>query len=211
MKSLKPPGKNSNPSTRNWWTLNSELQAKIDQLSQTENDMKILLESTNIGIVFLDTRLRIKRFTSEATKVLHLIPTDIGRPIHDIRTDFEYDAIERDAQKVLTTLQVKELELPTEHGKWYLMRIIPYRASDNMIDGVVLTFTETTKLKDLQAAILYAESIVEAVREPLLVLDQDLRIIIGSPAFYKLFQVSKVETDGQLLYEVGNRQWDIPN
>ena len=128
-------------------TLNSELQAKIDQLSQTETDMKILLENTHIGIIFLDNRLCIKRFTSEATKVFNLIPGDVGRPLHDIRYNFEYEDVEREARLVLDDLQAKEMEIPSRDGRWYLMRIIPYRAAENIIDGVVLTFTDTTQLR----------------------------------------------------------------
>jgi two-component system CheB/CheR fusion protein len=129
-------------------TVNSELQAKIDLLSQTENDMRILLDSTKIGIIFLDNHLFIKRFTSEATKILNLISTDIGRPIHDIRTNLEYDGIKRDAQKVMDSLQPLEMEIPSRDRKWYLMRIIPYRTAENVIDGTVLTFTETTHLRE---------------------------------------------------------------
>ena len=128
-------------------TLNSELQAKIDQLSQTENDMKILLDSTKIGIIFLDNHLCLKRFTSEATKILNLIPSDIGRPMHDIRSNLVYEDIERDTQKVIETLQARELEIPSKDGKWYLMRIIPSRSIENNIDGAVLTFTETTSVR----------------------------------------------------------------
>jgi len=128
-------------------TLNSELQGKIDQLSQTENDMKILLDSTNIGIIFLDSHLCIKRYTSEATKVFNLIQTDLGRPLHDIRSNLENDTIEKDALKVLDTLQNMEVEVKSKNGKSYLMRAIPYRTSENVIDGVVLTFTDISQLK----------------------------------------------------------------
>ncbi len=128
-------------------TLNSELQAKIDQLSQAESDMKILLDSTHIGTIFLDSHLMIKRFTAEATQIFNLIPTDIGRPMHDIRSNLRYDDIERDCQNVLDTLQAKEMEISSKDGKWYLMRVIPYRTSENLIEGVVLTFTETTQVR----------------------------------------------------------------
>ena len=131
-------------------TVNSELQAKIDLLSQTENDMRILLDSTKIGIIFLDNHQFTKRFTAEATKILNLIPTDIGRPIHDIRTTIEYDGFKRDAQKVMDSLQPMEMELPSKDRKWYLMRIIPYRTAENVIDGTVLTFTETTHLRAMR-------------------------------------------------------------
>jgi two-component system CheB/CheR fusion protein len=201
-------------------TLNSELQAKIDQLSRTENDMKVLLDSTNIGIIFLDRSLRIKRFTSEATKVFSLIPTDIDRPIHDIRSTALYDDIEKDAQAVLETLQPRENEIQSKDGKWYLMRIIPYQSAEGMIDGVVITFTDTTEIrrtdralsqeKITETALRLAESIVNTVREPLLVLDDELRVICANRSFYNAFGVVKEETEGRLVYELGDRQWDIP-
>jgi len=130
-------------------TLNSELQAKIDQLSQAESDMKILLDSIHIGTIFLDRHLIIKRFTSEATRIFNLIPSDIGRPMHDIRSNLQHDDIERDCQTVMETLRAKEQEVPSKDGKWYLMRIIPYRTSENLVEGVVLTFTETTQMRQL--------------------------------------------------------------
>jgi two-component system CheB/CheR fusion protein len=194
-------------------TLNSELQAKIDQLSQAESDMKILLDSIHIGTIFLDSHLCIKRFTSEATRIFNLIPSDIGRPMHDIRSNLQYDDIERDCQRVMDTIQATELEVPSKDGRWYLMRIIPYRTSENLIEGVVLTFTETTQLRQLsivKTAGEYAENIVETVREPLVILDDDLRVISANWAFYKTFQVSKGETEGQLFYDLANHQWDIP-
>jgi two-component system CheB/CheR fusion protein len=194
-------------------TLNSELQAKIDQLSQTESDMKILLDSPHIGIIFLDSNLCIKRFTSEATKIFNLIPSDLGRPMHDIRSNLQYEDIERDCQNVLDKLRAKELEVPSKNGKWYLMRIIPYRASENLVEGAVLTFTETTQVRELAALKTmcdYAASIVETVGEPLVILDEDFRVISANWAFYETFQVSKEGTEGQLLFDLGNRQWDIP-
>ncbi len=128
-------------------TLNSELQAKIDQLSQTETDTKILLDNTHIGIIFLDNHLCIKRFTSDVTKVFNLIPGDVGRPLHDIRYNLEYEDVEKAAKAVLDSLQTKEVEVRSKNDQWYLMRIIPYRTSENIIDGLVLTFTDTTQLR----------------------------------------------------------------
>ncbi len=194
-------------------TLNSELQAKIDQLSQAESDMKILLDSTHIGTIFLDSHLFIKRFTSEATQIFNLIPTDIGRPMHDIRSNLRYDDIERDCLTVIDTLQAKELEITSKDGRWYLMRIIPYRTSESIVEGVVITFTETTQLRQLsifKTASEYAGNIVETVREPLVILDEDLRVVSANWAFYKAFQVSKEETEGCSIYDLGDRQWNIP-
>ena len=108
---------------------------------------------------------------------------------------------------------MKELEISSKNGGWYLMRVIPYRTSENLVEGVVLTFTETTQLRQvsiLEGALGYAESIVETIREPLLILNEDFRIVSANYAFYKTFRVSKEETEGQLLFELGDRQWDIP-
>ncbi len=203
-------------------TLNSELQGKIDLLSQAENDVKILLDNTRIGIIFLDNDLRIQRFTSEAKKIFNLIPGDIGRPLHDIRSNLRYDDIERDAREVLEILRSDEKEIRSEDEKWYLMRIIPNRSAENVINGLVLTFTDVTEMKrsaeainqlknDYRAASEFAEGIVETVREPLVVLDEGLRVVSANRSFYRVFHVSTEETEGHLIYELGNRQWNIPD
>ncbi len=187
-------------------TVNAELQGKIDQLSLAEADMKVLLENTDIGIIFLDRDLNIERFTLEAKKVFNLIPSDIGRPLHDIRSNLDYDDVEKDSKEVLETLQKKEREIQTKDGEWYLMQIVPYRSAANTIEGVVLTFTDITEVKRTSGY----ESIVETVREPLVVLDGELKIAFANRSFYRTFQVSKEETEKRLIYELGNDQWDIP-
>jgi len=187
-------------------TVNAELQGKIDQLSLAEADMKVLLENTDIGIIFLDRDLNIERFTLEAKKVFNLIPSDIGRPLHDIRSNLDYDDVEKDSKEVLETLQKKEREIQTKDGEWYLMQIVPYRSAANTIEGVVLTFTDITEVKRTSGY----ESIVETVREPLVVLDGELKISFANRSFYRTFQVSKEETEKRLIYELGNDQWDIP-
>ena len=126
-------------------TVNTELQAKIDQQSKTENDMKSLLDSINVGTLFLDTRLNIKRYTATATKLFNLIPTDIGRPIDDIRSNLKYEVLPADAQVVLETLRSVEKELQTKTGQRYLMRMMPSKTQDQLIDGLVITFTDVSQ------------------------------------------------------------------
>jgi len=128
-------------------TVNSELQSKIDLLSRTEDDMKVLLENTNIGIIFLDTSLVIKRYTTEVTRIFKLIPGDVGRPIQDIRSNLEYDAVEDDARAVLESFEKREREVRTRDGESYLMRIMPYRTAESTIGGVILTFTNISGMK----------------------------------------------------------------
>ncbi|MBI4698531.1 MAG: PAS domain-containing protein [Nitrospirae bacterium] len=189
-------------------TVNAELQNKIDELSQVNNDMNNLLASTQVATVFLNTGLRIKRFTPAMTNVFNLIHTDIGRPISDIVSRLDYPELLKDAGEVLSTLMVKEKEVRNNNGLWYLTRILPYRTSDNIIDGVVITFIDITEQKKAQEALQvtknYAEGIVETVREPLVILDAGLRVMRANRSFYEAFKVSREETEGRLIYEIGN-------
>ncbi len=128
-------------------TVNTEMQNKNDELSVINNDMKNLLESINIPTIFLDNNLFIKRFTFHATKIVNFIPSDIGRPINHIATNLKYENFIEDAKEVLRTLAFKEIELQTKDGIWYQMRILPYRTTSNIIDGLVITFSDIHKLK----------------------------------------------------------------
>ena len=201
-------------------TVNAELQTKIEQLSRAEGDMKNLLDSINVGSVFLDSEMKIVRFTTDITSVINLIASDIGRPIGHIVTNLEDVDLVADARKTLETLRWSEKEVQTRDGRYYLLRTIPYRSMENVIDGVVITFTEITQLKKqsgeltklaaTEAALSYAEAIVETVREPLVVLDAELHVVSANRAFHKYFQVSGGEVAGRFLYELGRGQWDIP-
>ncbi|MDO9035550.1 MAG: PAS domain-containing protein, partial [Methanoregula sp.] len=195
-------------------TVNAELQAKIKQLTDIQNDMKNLLENVNIGTIFLDASLAIKRFTRDATKVFRLAATDTGRPLADIRSLIPDVDLVIDAQAVLDSLIPREKQVRSADGQWYLVRIIPYRTLENVIDGVVMTFTEITALKALDAEVRlardYAESIVNTVREPLVVLNSKFEVVSASRAFYDVFKVTPKVTEGNVLYTLGNNQWDIP-
>ncbi len=203
-------------------TVNAELQRKIDELSRVNNDMSNLLAGTNIGTIFVDHQLRIQRFTPAVTQIINLIQTDVGRPVSDIVSRLAgYAALVEDARAVLDTLIPKERQVQTQEGRWYLMRLQPYRTLENVIEGAVLTFVEITQQKEMQEQLQqltqvvqeardYAENIVDTVREPLLVLDADLKIISASRSFNEFFQVPPEETLGRLLYDLGNGQWNIP-
>jgi len=195
-------------------TVNTELQAKIEQLDGMQNDMKNLLDNISVGTVFLDEHLVIRRFTREAARIYRLAGSDVGRPLIDIKSDIEGDDLLAEASAVLDTLVPWEREVRTLAGTWYLARIQPYRTMDNVIEGVVLTFADINARVAaeiaVQAARALAEGIVDTVREPLLVLDDGLRVVSASRAFYRTFQVSPDATVGRAIYELGNRQWDIP-
>jgi two-component system CheB/CheR fusion protein len=195
-------------------TVNAELQAKIGQLMDIQNDMKNLLENVNIGTIFLDEHLAIKRFTRDATKVFRLAASDTGRPLADIRSMIPDVDLISEAQGVLDSLIPREKQVRSVDDQWYLLRIIPYRTLENVIDGVVMTFAEITAIKTLDAEVRlardYAQSIVDTVREPLVVLNSKFEVVSASRAFYTTFEVTPEATQGNVLYTLGNRQWDIP-
>lgn len=193
-------------------TVNSELQSKVEDLSQTNDDMQNLLNSTDIATLFLDNDFRIKRFTSQATQMIKLIASDVGRPIGDLVTNLVYDNLEADAHEVLRTLSSKEVEMASSEGTWYRMRIMPYRTAENVIDGLVITFINISGQKQAQQvsrdALLYVETLVETVWEPLVVLDADLHVASANRAFYRLFHMREEDTVGSLFYELGNGGWN---
>jgi two-component system CheB/CheR fusion protein len=131
-------------------TMNAELQGKVEDLSRANDGMKNLLNSTDIAMIFLDNKLNIKRYTEQAKRVIRLIPSDVARPIGDLVSNLRYSTLTEDAREVLRTLVFKEAEVQSEDGAWYLMRILPYRATDDLIDGLVVTFVNVTKVRGLQ-------------------------------------------------------------
>jgi two-component system CheB/CheR fusion protein len=137
-------------------TVNAELQARVDGMSRAENDWVNLLNSTDIATLFLDNDLRVRRFTTQATKIIKLIPGDVDRPITDLATDLDYPEMVADARNVLKTLVFVEKEVATRNGRWFAVRIMPYRTLDNRIDGIVITFTDITVAKDLEAKLRQA-------------------------------------------------------
>jgi len=195
-------------------TVNEELQNRNQELSRLNNDVTNLLTSTQIPIVMLGPDLRIRRFTPPAEKVLNLIPTDVGRPITDLKLTVDVPDLEKLITTAMETLTVVEQEVQDRHGRWYGLRIRPYRTHTNQIDGAVLALVDIDEVKRsltvAQEARDFSEAIVATVREPLLVLTAELRVEAANPAFYEKFRGTRKETIGHHIYELGNRQWDIP-
>lgn len=134
-------------------TVNAELQSKVDDLTWVRNDMSNLLNSTEIATVFLDNEMRLRRFTTHATKLFKLIPGDVGRPLSHVVTDLDYPGLWDDTVEVLRTLVFREKVVSTHDQRWYRVRIMPYRTQDNVIDGVVITFIDVTEIKVLEEAL----------------------------------------------------------
>jgi two-component system CheB/CheR fusion protein len=146
-------------------TVNHELQFKVDELSRSNNDMKNLLNSTDIATLFLDGNLLVRRFTTQTAKLIKLIPGDAGRPITDIATDLDYPDLADDAREVLHRLVLKERTVATRDGRWFLVRILPYRTLENVIDGVVITFTDAGVSKKLEERLADQASLLQMMAE----------------------------------------------
>jgi len=195
-------------------TVNAQLNEKVNELAEANNDLGNLLVATEIATIFLDTRLRIRRFTPRATALLNVIDSDVGRPIGHINDNFTGLDLAAEADSVLKSLSSADKELQARDGQWFTVRIMPYRTLDNVIAGIVITFSDVTRLKDSETRFryekTYAEQVIATVRHPLLVLDGQLRVLSANNAFYGTFDVEAGDTVGQQIYELGDRQWDIP-
>ncbi|HEY9632443.1 MAG TPA: CheR family methyltransferase, partial [Coleofasciculaceae cyanobacterium] len=195
-------------------TVNEELRHRTKEATQVSNDLQNLLNSINIPILMLGADLQIRQFTPAVEGIFNLISKDIGRPLSDITHKLNVPNLEQEILEVIRTLNLKTAEIQDRDGHWYHLRIRPYRTIDNKIDGAVLVLIDIDDLKRSNAQLMevrdYADAIVETVWQPLIVLNQDLRVIAASRSFYDAFQVAPVETEQHLIFELGNGQWNIP-
>jgi two-component system CheB/CheR fusion protein len=194
-------------------TVNEELENRNTQLSQVNDDLRNLLGSVNLPIVMVDNDLRIRRFTLQAEKALSLNPSDLGRPIGNIRSNFDIPNLEQLLMEVIESLRTHESEVQDVSGRWYSMRIRPYRTEDNKIEGAVLTLVEIDQLKraleQARDARDFNQSVIETVRSPLLVLDSELRVKMANPSFHNTFQLGPQEVADQLIYDLGGGQFNL--
>jgi two-component system CheB/CheR fusion protein len=195
-------------------TINDELQRRNLEANQISSDLQNLLTSINIAILMLGGDLRIRRFTPTAQLIFNLIPGDLERPLSDLKHKLKIENLEAQILEVIKTLNVITQEVEDDHGNWYNLSIRPYRTIDHKIDGVVLVLVDISEVKSssekIRASRDYAEAIVNTVRQSLLVLDQNLRVITANQFFYDKFQLSQAETEKYLIYELDHGEWNIP-
>jgi two-component system CheB/CheR fusion protein len=181
-------------------TINTELQNKVSDLSRANNDMNNLLAGTGIATVFVDHNLHILRFTPAATDIINLINSDIGRPVsHIVSNLVGYDRLVADVQSVLDTLVAREVEVETAGGRWYVLRIQPYRTLDNVIEGAVITFVDITETKKVKDALHQANEqlrlavVVRDAYDAITVQDLEGRILAWNPAAERMYGWSEAE------------------
>jgi two-component system, chemotaxis family, CheB/CheR fusion protein len=194
--------------------LNSQLQETLERQRSTANDLQNILYSSDVATLFLDGNLNIRFFTPAAKSLFHVIATDIGRPLADLMPLASDADLLADARAVLANLVPLRREIETGDGAWYIRRILPYRTHDNRIEGVVITFADVSEIKaaerKIEAARAYSESIINAVREPLVVFDEELRILSGNDAFYRSFALAPEQAVGRQLGAGGDTHTEVP-
>ncbi len=195
-------------------TTNNQLQETLERQRRTSDDLQNILNSSDAATLFLDEHLRIRFFTPSTATLFNLIAADVGRPLADLAKPFTGLDLIADADAVLANLATVRREVQSASGAWYTYRTSPYRTQDNRIEGVVISLSEISAIKALeqesQAARAYAEAIIDTVREPLIVLDESMRVVSAGRSFYRLFGASPSDTVGRPLPETDAHHLDVP-
>ncbi len=183
--------------------LNSQLHETLERQRSTSDDLQNILDSAGIATLFLDSGLNIRFFTPTVKSLFRIIATDIGRPLADLTllaTDVNLLA---DARAVLASVAPLGREIEAENGTWYIRRILPYRTQDDRIEGVVITFADISEMKaaesQIQAAREYSDSVIDTIRQPLVVLDEALGVVSANRSFYRTFGLTPVDAVGKAL------------
>lgn len=201
-------------------TVNQDLMQNIEQLNRVNSDLNNLFISSNLPIILVGADLRVRRYTSIAEKILKITSSDIGRTIGELNLSVPVQELESLITSVLNKDVPYEQELQDRSGRWYIMRIYPFKNEDQKLNGVVMYFIDIHSLKDVDRLTKtiheveemrdYAQNIVETVRHPLIILDEKLCVESANQAFYKLFSTSLDETERHIFYELSNSEWNIP-
>jgi two-component system CheB/CheR fusion protein len=179
-------------------TVNAELKKKIEELARANSDLQNLFASTQIATVFVDRELRVTRFTPAATEVFRLIEGDVGRPISDIAPRFINGRLTQDIRDVLRTLAPRERQVyAADDGSWYILRILPYRTLDDVIDGVVITCVDVTDLKEAQEQAAQLAAIVESSRDAIVGKTLDRVVTSWNAAAERMYGYSAQEAIGR--------------
>jgi two-component system CheB/CheR fusion protein len=187
-------------------TLNEELKISNVEFSKVNRDLANLLESISIPLVMVGRDLRIRRFTRAMEPMLNLIASDVGRTITDLQPRMELPDLRRLLLDAMEGGSREPRDIRDSHGRWYSVRILPSLGPDGKTDGAVLMFIDIDAAK---RGLDFAEAIVETVREPLVILSQNLEVVKANKTFYETFRTMPEEIEGRLIYSLGNGQWNI--
>ncbi len=198
-------------------TINREMEEKMEELTRSNKEVTSFLNSLGVPTVFVDTELRLRRFTTQARELINVIESDLGRPLSDITYRLEDKELVTDARRVLDSMVYQEKEVRTTDGHWYLRRIIPYRAADDKVVGVVINFVDIHELKEKSIALdetrrklEYTDLMVQTLRQALVLLDENLNIESVNRPFFLLVRAKKEDVIGKSIFDVGKGQIDAP-
>lgn len=192
--------------------LNERLHQRNSELLAANQELASVLTNIITPLMIVDRDLRIRRFNPPAQKLLNLQPGDVGRRLREIRPNLEAADLEALARETLRQMSPSDCELRERRiGKWYSVRVRPYRTAADRVEGAVFSFHDIDVLKrNLDQTRVFADALIENAREALLVLDRNLRITLANSAFCRLFQLTAPQTEGQMIYELADGQWNIP-
>lgn len=187
-------------------TINSELVEKVNRLSDANDDMANLLNSTAMAILYLDNELKLKRFTEKAKDIVAVRDSDEGRPIGELAIHLKGEELIEDALSVLSTLKGIEKEVTTKQGDWYLMKLLPYRTRENVVDGLICTFVEINEVKRSQFAESHSRELLSQLSHPFLLVDVDGVVVQITGAMAKALQVESQSAEGMRLTDLVREQ-----
>ncbi|MBS2028570.1 MAG: PAS domain-containing protein [Deltaproteobacteria bacterium] len=195
-------------------TLNEELQTRNNELDSVNSDLMNILASVEVPIVIVDGARRIRRFTPKARPILNLLPGDVGRPIDDIKPALRIQGLDQMIAEVIETVATREEEVRDQQGHWYRLQIRPYTTVDKRVDGAVISIIDIDALKRALGAAEWARDLaratVEAVQTPLVVLDEQLKILSANGAFHERYGAPHLAFTGSKLYDLSGGVWDFP-
>lgn len=195
-------------------TVNEELSNRNTELNQVNNDLINLQASTQLPILLLGLDLRIRWYSPQAEKQFNLMAADIGRTVGGIRHNLSIPDFEEFVTSAIDNVSEQTREVQDKQGRWYSLRVRPYMTSDRKVDGAVLVLLDIDALKQSELAISaardYTVNMVESMREPLLVLDADLRVERANKSFYDMFSYSPETVQGRPIQNLGSGEWNIP-
>jgi two-component system CheB/CheR fusion protein len=194
-------------------TVNDELQSRHEEQDRLNSDLVNLLAAVDMAVIIIGGDRRIRRFTPRARSLMNLIPSDVGRPIDDIRPNVQVTDLDQQISEVIESITQRESEVQDRDGRWYRLQIRPYRTIDNRLDGVVISLVDIDALKQTVTstaqALEYVAAIVETVRVPLVVLDDRLVVVSVNHAFYRVFGSGPADVQHRKFFELSRGAWNV--
>jgi two-component system CheB/CheR fusion protein len=194
-------------------TVNEELGNRNAELATVNNDLNNLLSSINIPIIIVDNDLCVRRVTAPGEKIFNLIPSDVGRPLSNIKPNLDIPDLVPLIREVIQTLSIREREVRDSDNRWHQLRVRPYRTMDNKINGAIITLVEIDVMKrslaNLQSVVEFANTLLNSTKEPMVVIGEDLFVRQANQAFREQFKIARSDLENARIHQLGDN-WHLP-